>query len=59
MTTGSTDAVDDMIGIIREAGGAVSRFRMPDASGALIEFDSFTSVDADLERLVTIMRRLP
>jgi hypothetical protein len=58
VTSGSADAVDDMIGIIAAAGGAVSRFRMPDATGALVEFDSFTSVDADGGWLVTIMRPL-
>ena len=43
-----------MLEILRAVGQAESRFRMPDASGRLVEFNSYTVVDG--ETLTTIMR---
>lgn len=54
VTPGSNDQVAPIIALIKEAGGAVSRFRMPAAGGSLVEFDSYTSVDGDV--LTTVMR---
>jgi PAS domain-containing protein len=47
VTPGTTEQVGDMLAILAETGGAVSRFRMPGADGRLVEFDSFTVVDGD------------
>jgi PAS domain-containing protein len=55
VTPGSTEQVSAMLAILAEVGGAESRFRMPRADGALIEFDSYTEVDG--ETYTTIMRR--
>jgi PAS domain-containing protein len=54
VTPGSTDEVTEMLEILRAVGQAESRFRMPDASGRLVEFNSYTVVDG--ETLTTIMR---
>ena len=54
VTPGATERVADMVEIIMEAGVAVSRFRMPGANGAAVEFDSFTEYDGST--LTTIMR---
>jgi hypothetical protein len=54
VTPGSTDEVNTVIEMIRNAGWAVSRFRMPAADGRLIEFDSYTRVDGDV--LTTVIR---
>lgn len=54
VTPGATERVADMVEIIMEAGVAVSRFRMPGANGAALEFDSFTEFDGST--LTTIMR---
>lgn len=54
VTPGATERVADMVEIIMEAGVAVSRFRMPGANGAAVEFDSFTEFDGST--LTTIMR---
>ena len=51
---GSTEQVNTVIDMIRSAGSAVSRYRMPSADGSLIEFDSYTRVDGDV--LTTIIR---
>lgn len=54
VTPGSTEQVSAMLAILAEVGAAESRFRMPGADGALIEFDSYTEVDG--ERYVTVIR---
>lgn len=54
VTPGSTEQVKPVLDVIREAGIAISRFRMPRADGALIEFDSFTEFDGDT--FTTVMR---
>jgi PAS domain-containing protein len=51
---GTTEEVAVMLEILAEVGAAESRFRMPRADGALIEFDSYTYVEG--EELVTVMR---
>jgi hypothetical protein len=51
---GSTEQVNTVIDMIRSAGWAVSRYRMPSADGSLIEFDSYTRVDGDV--LTTVIR---
>jgi PAS domain-containing protein len=56
VTAGTSDAVDAVIDVIREAGGAISRFRMPDARGRLVEFDCYTTVDREADRLTSILR---
>ncbi len=54
VTPGATDRVADMVQIIMEAGVALSRFHLPGANGAAVEFDSFTEFDGST--LTTIMR---
>jgi hypothetical protein len=54
VTPTATDVVSPVIEIIRKAGVAVSRFRMPTGDGDLVEFDSYTTADG--ETLTTIMR---
>jgi PAS domain-containing protein len=54
VTPGSTEQVSAMLAILAEVGHAESRFRMPRADGSLVEFDSYTEVDA--EGFTTIMR---
>jgi PAS domain-containing protein len=53
---GTTEEVAVMLEILGEVGAAESRFRMPRADGALIEFDSYTLVEG--EDLVTVMRQV-
>jgi PAS domain-containing protein len=56
VTPGSQDQVQSVLDLLREAGAATSRFRMPTAEGRLVEFDSYTRLlGADLQ---TIMRPL-
>jgi PAS domain-containing protein len=57
VTPGSTEQVSIMLEILAEAGAAESRFRMPRGDGALIEFDSYTSVEG--EDFVTVFRPVP
>jgi PAS domain-containing protein len=57
VTPGSTDEVSEMLEILRAIGQAESRFRMPDATGRLVEFDSYTVVDD--ETFTTVMRPTP
>ena len=45
-----------MLELIAKAGHAISRFRSPDASGRLIEYDTWTSVDG--ETFTTVMRQV-
>jgi PAS domain-containing protein len=47
VTPGSTEQVAVMLEILAEVGAAESRFRMPRADGALIEFDSYTMAQGD------------
>jgi PAS domain-containing protein len=54
VTPGSAEQVAAMLAILAATGGAESRFRIPDATGALVEFDSYTSVDG--EAFVTVIR---
>jgi len=54
VTPTATDVVSPVIEIIRKAGVAISRFRMPTGDGALVEFDSYTTAEG--ETLTTIMR---
>ena len=54
VTPGSTEQVSAMLAILAEVGAAESRFRMPNRDGALIEFDSYTSVEG--ETFTTIIR---
>lgn len=54
VTPGSADEVAAMLEILATVGGAESRFRMPDAGGSLVEFDSYTSVEG--ETFTTVMR---
>jgi PAS domain-containing protein len=54
VTPGSTEQVSAMLAILAEVGAAESRFRMPGADGALVEFDSYTEVDG--ETFTTVMR---
>jgi hypothetical protein len=54
VTPGSNEQVGPMLDIIKRAGGAISRFRMPAADGSLVEFDSFTEVEREL--MTTVMR---
>jgi PAS domain-containing protein len=56
VTPGSTTQVTPVIEMLREAGHALSRFRMPDHEGTLVEFDSYSAVDGDV--FTTIMRPL-
>jgi len=56
VTPGGAGRVDEFLPIIRREGVVVSRFRMPGADGALLEFDSYSDVDGDLFR--TVMRPL-
>jgi PAS domain-containing protein len=51
---GSEDDVQPVLDMLRTAGEAVSRFRMPGSDGRLVEFDSHTRVDGDV--LETTMR---
>ena len=51
---GSTEQVSAMLAILAAVGAAESRFRMPGADGALVEFDSYTEVDG--ETFTTVMR---
>jgi PAS domain-containing protein len=51
---GSSDAVTVMLDILREAGAAETRFRLPRADGTLLEFDSYTTVTGG--DFATIMR---
>lgn len=51
---GSEDQVQPVLDLVRTAGEAVSRFRMPGSDGRLVEFDSHTRVDGDV--LETTMR---
>jgi hypothetical protein len=51
---GTAGEVERFVDIIVQAGAVLSRFRMPDASGRIVEFDSFT--EADGETLTTTMR---
>ena len=54
VTPGTTEQVSSMLDILASVGAAESRFRMPAADGALVEFDSFTEVSG--ETFTTIMR---
>jgi PAS domain-containing protein len=54
VTPGSNDQVGPIIDLIRQAGSAVSRFRMPAHDGSLVEFDSYTSANGEMLR--TVMR---
>lgn len=54
VTPTATDVVSPVIEIIRRAGVAISRFRMPTGDGSLVEFDSYTTAEG--ETLTTIMR---
>jgi hypothetical protein len=54
VTPGSTAEVAAMLAILGEVGAAESRFRIPGADGALVEFDSYTWVTGD--ELTTVMR---
>jgi hypothetical protein len=54
VTPGSQEDVQTVLGIIRSAGEVVSRFRMPDAEGQLVEFDSHTRLEG--EEFETTMR---
>ncbi len=54
VTPSADDVVAPVIDIIRRAGVAISRFRMPTGDGSLVEFDSYTTADG--ETLTTIMR---
>jgi hypothetical protein len=54
VTPGSTEQVSRMLEILASAGQAESRFRMPGAGGALVEFDSYTEVLG--ETFTTVMR---
>jgi hypothetical protein len=54
VTPGSTEQVSIMLEILADAGAAESRFRMPRGDGALIEFDSYTTVHGD--EFVTVFR---
>ncbi len=54
VTPTGADQVTAMLGIIRDAGGAQSRFRTPASDGSLVEFDSYTTVDG--ETFTTLMR---
>ena len=54
VTPGSTAQVAPVLAMIREAGTAVSRFRMPAADGSLVEFDSHTRYADD--QFITTMR---
>jgi hypothetical protein len=56
VTPGTDNQVSRIIELIEAAGGAVSKFRMPGADGALVEFDSFTEVQAAGGTLRTVMR---
>ncbi len=51
---GSEDEVQPVLDLLRTAGEAVSRFRMPGPDGRLVEFDSHTRVDGEV--LETTMR---
>ncbi|MEJ7695539.1 MAG: hypothetical protein WKF78_02540 [Candidatus Limnocylindrales bacterium] len=55
-TPGAAPRVAEFMAIIEQLGTVVSRFRMPSASGSLVEFDSFTQVEGS--SVVTIMRPL-
>jgi hypothetical protein len=57
VTPGSTEQVSVMLEILAEVGAAESRFRMPRGDGALIEFDSYTTVAG--EEFVTVFRPVP
>jgi PAS domain-containing protein len=54
VTPTATDVVTPVLEIIRKAGVAISRFRMPAGDGSLVEFDSYTTADG--ETLTTVMR---
>ncbi len=54
VTATSSEQVETMLRLMLEVREATSRFRTPDASGRLIEFDSWTSVDG--ETFTTVMR---
>ena len=54
VTAGTTDQVAAVLRLIKEAGWAVSRFRMPSSDGHLFEFDSYTEASGD--GFMTIMR---
>ncbi|HUR01921.1 MAG TPA: hypothetical protein VM347_05235 [Nonomuraea sp.] len=54
VTPGSTAQVAPILAMIREAGTAISRFRMPAANGSLVEFDSHTQYASD--QFTTTMR---
>lgn len=56
VTSGTDQEVATVLALLREAGEAVSRFRMPGPGGELVEFDSWTRVDGD--RYETRMRRV-
>jgi PAS domain-containing protein len=58
VTPNASDDVAPVLDIIRRAGVAISRFRMPTADGTLVEFDSYTTADAsaDGDSLITVMR---
>lgn len=55
-TPGGAPRVAEFMAIIEQLGSVISRFRMPSASGALVEFDSFSQVEGS--SVVTIMRPL-
>ncbi len=57
VTAGTTDQVAAVLRLIKEAGWAVSRFRMPSSDGHLFEFDSYTEASGD--GFMTIMRAPP
>jgi PAS domain-containing protein len=54
VTPTATDVVSPVLDIIRHAGVAVSRFRMPTGDGTLVEFDSYTTAEG--ETLTTVMK---
>ena len=47
VTPGSTEEVTAMLEILADVGAAESRFRMPRADGALMEFNSYTVVEGE------------
>jgi PAS domain-containing protein len=54
VTPTTEDEILPLLAVIRDAGAAVSRFRMPRGDGSLFEFDSYTRVDG--EGFTTILR---
>jgi PAS domain-containing protein len=56
ITATSNEQTRTMLELIAKAGHAISRFRSPDATGRLIEYDTWTSVDG--ETFTTVMRQV-